>query len=330
MLAGLDRRRRESGTPITLLSCDNIQGNGDLLRRHLTACAELRDSELARWIGDNCAFPNSMVDRITPATTDEDRSMVRREFQIDDGWPVMTEAFRQWVIEDRFALGRPRWEACGVQFTDDVAPYEKIKLRLLNGGHQALCYIGTLLGYSFVHEAIGDPAIRKLVQLLMDHEVTPSLAEVPGIDLTAYKGQLLERFANTAIRDRLSRIGYYGSSGIPQFLLPTVREQLARGGPITLLGFVIASWFRCLDGRDDQGRELTLLDPMASKLQTFARRAREDPSSLLLPGDLFGPHLAPSVLFRKSVSDALACFYRHGARETLTRYVAQCANVPAS
>jgi len=221
----------------------------------LTAFAELRDPVFRNWLTEKCTFPNSMVDRITPATTDEHRTLVKEKFRIDDGWPVMTESFKQWVIEDHFINDRPAWELVGAQMTTDVLPYEKMKLRLLNASHQALCYVGMLLGYQLVHETMADRDIQKLVEKMMDHEVTPLLSEVPGVDLKEYKKTLIERFANPAIRDQLSRIGIYGSSGIPKFVLPSIEEQLQRRGPIKLLSFyrrVLVPFSRRL-GRIRQG-----------------------------------------------------------------------------
>src|SRR6202162_1518028 len=222
LLEALDRRRTRGLPPFTLMSCDNIQSNGEVAKKMLTAFAELRDPVFRNWLTENCAFPNSMVDRITPATTDEHRTLVKEKFGIDDGWPVMCEPFKQWVIEDHFPLGRPAWEQVGAQMTSDVLPYEKMKLRLLNASHQAMCYIGMLLGYQFAHEAMADAQISKLVETMMEVEVTPLLPAVPGVDLTEYKRTLIERFANPAIRDQLSRIGTEGSARIPKFVRPSV------------------------------------------------------------------------------------------------------------
>jgi mannitol 2-dehydrogenase len=320
LAAALHQRMLGHGHPVTLMSCDNIQGNGDLLKRHLLAFAEQRDPRLAAWSAARCSFPNSMVDRITPGTTDADRALVRDEIGIDDRWPVMTESFTQWVLEDHFVAGRPAWEQCGIQFTGDVAAYEKIKLRILNGSHQALCYIGLLLGHTYVHEAAADREIRRLVQLMLQGEVLPSLVAMPGMELNGYQARVLERFSNVAIRDPLTRISYYGSSGIPQFLLPSIEDQLKRG-PVTWLGFVIASWFRCLAGHDDQGREIRLPDPMAPALREIALRARQDPEAVFSGHDLFGPRLAQSGTFRETVRQALRSFYQVGAGETLRRYL---------
>lgn len=317
LLEALDRRRQRGQAPFTVLSCDNIQGNGNVAKKVLTAFAELRDPKLANWISANCTFPNSMVDRITPATTDEHRALVRDEFGIEDGWPVMTEEFKQWVIEDDFAQGRPAWEKTGAQMTTDVMPYEKMKLRLLNASHQALCYVGMLLGFEYVHQAMADADIRRLVELMMEREVTPLLQAVPGVDIPAYRSTLIARFANPAIRDQLSRIAMYGSAGMPKFVLPSIQEQLQRGGPIKLLSLTIASWFRYLNGRDEQGREMAMKDPMAPRLREAAQAARTDPGPLLAFHEIFGEPLAGSPRFVEQVKTMLCGFYERGARATL-------------
>ena len=322
LLEALDRRRTRGLPPFTLMSCDNIQSNGEVAKKMLTAFAELRDPIFRNWLAENCIFPNSMVDRITPATTDEHRALVKEKFKIDDGWPVMTESFKQWVIEDHFVQGRPAWELVGAQMTTDVLPYEKMKLRLLNASHQALCYIGMLLGYQLVHETMGNRDIRRLVEKMMDDEVTPLLAEVPGVDLADYKKTLIERFANPAIRDQLSRIGIYGSSGIPKFVLPSITEQLQRGGPIKLLSFTVASWFRYLNGLDESGKEMPMLDPMAQTLRERAKAAGKDARQLLAMRDVFSEKLANSPAFVKQVSDTLQSFYEEGAKSTLVRSLA--------
>jgi mannitol 2-dehydrogenase len=317
LLEALDRRRLRGMPPFTVMSCDNLQSNGDVIEKMLLAFAELRDPKLHNWLVANCAFPNSMVDRITPATTDEHRALVVEKFGIEDGWPVMCEPFKQWVIEDHFPLGRPAWEQVGAQMTSDVLPYEKMKLRLLNASHQAMCYIGMLLGYEFAHEAMGDAQISKLVETMMEVEVTPLVPIVPGVDLTQYKKTLIERFANPTIRDQLSRIGTEGSARIPKFVLPSVVEELERGGPIQMLSFTVAAWFRYLTGKDDQGKELPINDPMSKKLTERARAGGKDPQSLLSMREVFSESLATSPRFVDQVREILESFYDKGARATL-------------
>lgn len=312
----LERRRLRGLAPFTVMSCDNLQNNGDVMRKMLLAFTALRDPGLSAWLERHCAFPNSMVDRITPATTGEHRAFVRDAFGLADAWPVMTEPFLQWVIEDRFPGGRPAWELVGAQMTDDVLPYEKMKLRLLNAGHQSLCYLGMLFGQEFAHEAMADDDIRQLFSSMMDLEVTPLLPPVAGIDLGDYKRTLIERFSNPAIRDQLSRIGTEGSARIPKFVLPSVREQLERNGPVKLLAFVVASWFRYLNGVSEAGSPMPLIDPYGERLREHALRGGADAAVLLSMRELFG-ELADNARFTAQVQDGLTCLYRDGARAAL-------------
>jgi mannitol 2-dehydrogenase len=315
----LERRKARGLGPFTLMSCDNMQNNGDVLKKMLLAFLNLRNRELGIWLAEKGAFPNSMVDRITPVTTDDHRAMVRDTFGIDDAWPVVPEPFRQWVIEDHFVEGRPRWEDVGAQMVSNVLPYEKMKLRLLNASHQALCYIGMLVGHDYVHQTMEDPRIRKLVRTMMDVEVTPLLPPVPGIDLDEYKATLIERFANPAIMDQLSRIGTEGSARIPKFILPSVNDQLARGGPVKIAAFTVAAWFRYLTGVDDAGKKLPIIEPMEAKLCPLAKKGGADPRPMLAVHELFGD-LDKSAVFVAEVESALKSFYEKGAVATLESY----------
>lgn len=317
----LDRRHKRGMKPFTVMSCDNMQNNGHVLKEMLLAFVTLRDSALALWLASNGAFPNSMVDRITPATTDEHRAIVREKLGIEDQCPVVCEPFMQWVIEDSFCLGRPAWETVGAQMTGDVLPYEKMKLRLLNASHQALCYIGMLLGYKFAHETMEDSRIRKLVRTMMDVEVTPLLTKVPGVDLELYKNTLIERFANPAIRDQLPRIGTEGSARIPKFVLPSVLDQLARGGPHKMAAFTVAAWFRYLTGKDDAGNEMTIIDPMKEALMARAKKGGNDSREMLSMHELFGDVIPASAAFTGEVDHALKSFYSVGASATLEEYI---------
>jgi mannitol 2-dehydrogenase len=318
----LDRRRQRGLAPFTVMSCDNLQGNGDVARRTFLAFAERRDAGLASWIARNGAFPNAMVDRITPATTDAHRALVREAFGIEDGWPVVTEPFKQWVIEDRFPLGRPAWERVGAQMVSDVHPYEMMKIRLLNASHQALCYIGMLLGYRYADETMADADIRLLVERMMDAEVTPLLPPVPGIDLAQYKRTLLERFANPVLRDQLARIGTEGSARIPGFVLPSILDRLERGGPMRALTFTVAAWFRYLAGTDERGEALPINDPIAEELTRRARAGGEDPRPLLGLRELFGDVLPASRAFVDQLEQDLRALYRQGARSALASRLA--------
>lgn len=313
------RRRRDTGTaPFTVQSCDNIAGNGNVARAMFGAFAQLVDSELAAWIDDNVPFPNSMVDRITPVTTDDDRAELREATGVDDKWPVVAEPFFQWVLEDRFATGRPEYERAGVQVVDDVTPYEHMKLRLLNSSHQGLAYFGTLAGYTYAHEAMADPDIAGYLRRYMDEEGTPSLDPVPGIDLTEYKDTLIERFANPEIRDTLARLGAESSDRIPKWLLPVVLDNLVSGAPVTVSAAICASWARYDEAVDEQGALITVVDRYADELKTVAARQADDPLAFVRQEQFFGT-LAEEPRFTKPYLAALNSLHERGAKETLHR-----------
>jgi fructuronate reductase/mannitol 2-dehydrogenase len=282
--------------------------------------ASLRDEALSAWIAANVAFPNGMVDRITPQTTDSDRAMVAATFGIDDAWPVMTEPFIQWVLEDSFCNGRPPLEEVGVQIVSDVHPYEMMKIRLLNASHQAMGYLGYLCGYRYVHEVMGDPLFQAFIARLMDAEVTPLLPPVPGVDLGEYKRTLIERFANPKIGDQLARICTDGSARMPKFLLPSVAEALASGRPHRLLTLAVAGWFRYLRGVDEDGQPIALQDQMASELQAHAVAGQDDPRPLLSIHSLFGD-LAQNETFVGELAECLRDVSALGARAALSAYL---------
>ena len=310
-------RRRERGIePFTIMSCDNIQGNGHVAQEVFTAYARLRDTELGEWVAGNVAFPNSMVDRITPVTTDEDRAQVAERFGVEDSWPVVCEPFTQWVLEDRFSLGRPAFENVGVQVVADVEPYELMKLRLLNASHQALCYFGYLAGYRLVHEVAQDPLFANFLLDYMDREATPTLAPVPGIDLTAYKHQLIERFSNAAVRDTVARLCAESSDRIPKWLLPVIRENLAAGREVTLSAAIVASWARYAEGVDEAGEPIKVVDRLADTLTATAKKQREDPLAFVANRELFGD-LVDATGFTEPYLTALDSLHRDGARATL-------------
>lgn len=321
LLEALERRRQRGMKPFTVLSCDNVQGNGDVTRKVMLRFAELRDPSLKNWLAEQGAFPNCMVDRITPATTDADRALVRESFGIEDAWPVVTEPFRQWVIEDRFCNGRPAFEKVGVQMTPDVHPYETMKLRLLNAGHSAMGYLGYLAGFEYIYEIMADPQFRKSIRDLMNEEVTPILKPVPGVDLDEYKETLIERFANPTVKDQTSRICLDGSAKMPKFILPSIREQLAHGGPVRRLSLAVASWCRFLAGTDEQGKPIEIQDPMADELHQHAKAADKDLRPFLGMREIFGDDLPQSPVFVQQVGDALQSLYDVGAKATLVKYL---------
>jgi mannitol 2-dehydrogenase len=311
------RRRGQRGlAPFTVMSCDNLPGNGDLAKGAFTAFARLRDPGLAGWVEREARFPNSMVDRITPATTTADRAGLTTRFGIADRWPVVCEPFTQWVLQDAFASGRPPYEQAGVHVVGDVEPYELMKLRLLNGSHQALCYFAYLCGYRLVHEAAQDPLFRAFLLGYMDHEATPTLPPVPGEDLGAYTRTLIERFSNPQIRDTIARLCENASDRIPKFLLPVIRAQLAAGGQITRSAAVVASWARYAEGVDEQGEPIDVVDRLRDTLTGLARRQREDPDAFIANRDVFG-NLADDNRFAAAYTSALASLHQRGARATL-------------
>jgi mannitol 2-dehydrogenase len=314
-------RRRERGlAPFAVVSCDNIQHNGEVARRSFAAFAALRDPELGTWVEREVPFPNSMVDRITPATTDEDRAEVARRFGIDDGWPVVCEPFTQWVLEDRFSLGRPPLEDAGVQVVDDVDPYERMKLRLLNAGHQGLAYLGRLAGYRLVHDAAQDPLFQAFLLGYMEEEATPTLLPVPGIDLAAYRRELIARFSNPAVRDTLERLAFDGSERLPKWLLPVVRDNLATGGEVRRSAAIVAGWARYSEGVDEQGEPIEIADRRRGTLTAAARRQREDPLAFISDRDLFGD-LVDDERFTAPYLAALHSLHVGGARATLENLV---------
>ncbi|WP_395402129.1 mannitol dehydrogenase family protein [Arthrobacter sp. UC242_113] len=315
------RRRRERGlAPFTVMSCDNIQGNGDVARKMFTAFASLKDPALGAWVAANVLFPNSMVDRITPVTTDEDRQSIARDFGVEDGWPVVCEPFEQWVLEDHFSLGRPPFEKAGVQLVDDVEPYELMKLRLLNASHQGMCYFGYLAGYRYAHEVAQDPLFARFLLDYMDREATPTLQPVPGIDLDTYKRTLIERFSNEYVRDTLARLCAESSDRIPKWLLPVVRINLENGGEIKRSAAIVASWARYDEGTDEQGNRIEVVDRLKDTLMAAAARQQQEPLSFISDREVFGD-LIDNERFVTAYSEVLASLHQHGAKETLRSLV---------
>ncbi len=315
------RRRRERGiTPFTVMSCDNIPGNGDVSRYAVAEFARMRERAFGDWIEAEVAFPNSMVDRITPQTTDEERQMVLERFGVQDGWPVVCEPFAQWVLEDRFSAGRPPYERAEVQLVDDVEPYELLKLRLLNGGHQALCYFAYLVGHRLVHEAAQDPLLRRFIRGYMDEEAAPTLPPVPGVDVGEYAETLVERFSNPEVRDQVARLCAAASDRIPKWLVPVIRTQLAQGGEVRRSAAVVAAWARYAEGTDEQGEPIEIVDRLDDVLGPLARRQREEPLAFVAHRPLFGD-LVDDERFVAAYTDALTSLHERGARATLEALV---------
>ncbi|MHA7294119.1 mannitol dehydrogenase family protein [Arthrobacter sp. HLT1-21] len=306
-------RRRERGIPgLTVMSCDNIQGNGDTARAVFTAFAERRDTNLATWIADNVTFPNSMVDRITPATTDQDREQVAKDFGVEDAWPVVCEDFEQWVLEDHFAHGRPAWEDAGVQLVGVVEPYELMKLRLLNASHQALCYPGYLAGYRLVHDVCQDPAFARYLLAYMEQEATPTLQPVPGVDLEAYRHKLISRFSNAAVRDTVARLCAESSDRIPKWLVPVIRENLSAGRSVRYGAAIIATWARYAEGTDEAGAPIEVVDRLKEPVMAAAAQTGSDSLAFLRQRELF-LDLADHPAFVDAYLEALGTLHGPGA-----------------
>jgi mannitol 2-dehydrogenase len=266
------------------------------------------------------AFPNSMVDRITPVTSTQDIEALADEFGVADAWPVVCEPFTQWVLEDRFGVpGRPPFEAAGVQVVDDVVPYELMKLRLLNASHQALCYLGYLAGYRYAHEVCQDPLFADFLLAYMEREGSPTLPPVPGVDLDAYRRQLVERFANPEVRDTLARLCAESSDRIPKWLVPVIQENLRTGGEIELSALVVASWARYAEGVDEQGNPIEVVDRLKDRVMAAAAAQRDDPLAFIRDRDLFGG-LADDERFATAYTEALSKLHSLGARATLEQW----------
>jgi fructuronate reductase len=321
LVEALARRRAAGVPPFTVLCCDNLPANGKTVKKVLVGYALLRDPELAMHITRDVACPSTMVDRIVPATTDVDRGHVAACLGVTDAWPIMTEPFTQWVIEDDFPLGRPDWR--GVEFTDDVAPYELMKLRLLNGAHSSIAYLGCLAGWEFVSTAMADPDLAAHVRALMDDEVTPTLTIPPGFDATRYKDDLIARFNNPALKHRTQQIAMDGTQKLPQRLLGTIRDRLKLDAPIGRLALGVAAWMRYATGLGEEGRAHQVNDPMAAELARRAAEAGDDPAALArayaaMP-EVFGQDLADDPRFMEPVEAALTSLYANGAKATLQR-----------
>lgn len=322
IVEAIARRRANGIEPFTLLSCDNLPANGETLRRVVTRFAELRDSGLANYISEKIAFPSTMVDRIVPATTEADRAMTLGATGLVDAWPIMTEPFTQWVVEDRFPAGRPAWEKFGVTFVEDVDAFELMKLRLLNGSHSTLAYLGYLAGHETVSDVMNAPGFSELVKAMMDEEISPTLPPLPGFDLAAYKAQLRERFRNPALRHRTWQIAMDGSQKLPQRLLNTIRNCIETGLPFDRLALGVAAWMRYVTGVDEKGDVIEVRDPLAAELKMRAankNNAVDLSNALVGMEQIFGKDLPESEEFLQKVRVQLENLVRQGAAETVVR-----------
>jgi fructuronate reductase len=322
IVRALELRRNAGIAPFTVLCCDNLPSNGETAARVIQGYAKLRNSSLADHIAENVAFPSTMVDRIVPATTEEDRILVRSVTGFDDAWPVVTEPFSQWVIEDCFSAGRPRFEDAGAEMVSDVKPFEWMKLRMLNGSHSTLAYLGYLSGYEYVSDAMASPHFHALIHGLMTEEVMPTLLMDAG-SLAAYRDALIERFANPALKHRTWQIAMDGSQKLPQRLLGTIRDRLRSGLEVNRSALGVAAWMRYVTGVDENGTEIDVKDPLAVSLRQIAVMAERDPSrlvdGLLAVKEIFGSDLPQHDGFRAVLRRHMQSLYDVGALRTVQR-----------
>ncbi|MDP2083323.1 MAG: mannitol dehydrogenase family protein [Pseudotabrizicola sp.] len=320
ILAALKARRAAGVAPFTVMSCDNLPGNGHVTQSAITGLARLSDPGFADWILANVAFPNGMVDRITPATGPRERAMAAEFGLGDDPVPVTCEPFRQWVLEDHFPTGRPAWEKVGVTFTDDVHAYEAMKIRILNGGHATIAYPGGLMDVEYVHESIANPLISRFLDKVEREEIIPYVAPVLNTDLHAYYDLIRARFSNPEIADTLRRLCLDGSNRQPKFIIPSLRDALAAGGSIEGLALVSALWCRYCAGTTDSGTPIEPNDPDWDNLHRLSLAAKSDPSVWTRQKTIYG-EAGSDPRFAAAFATALNALWANGTAKTLSRYL---------
>ena len=316
IVTGLDARRADGGKPLTILSCDNLPGNGNVAREAITRVCAARGHDLLRWVETACSFPNSMVDRITPQTTDADRAFLHDEFELDDGWPVVSEPFRQWVLEDAFAAGRPRFEDVGALFTDRVHDWELYKLRMLNATHSCLAYLMAIAGVVYVDEAVAIPGVRQYLERFLSTEAIPTLVEIPGHPAADYARTVLGRFQNTGVRDQIARLCIDGTAKFPSFLIPTIERQLELDGPVECAALALAGWARYLATVPVAERAH---DPHGDMAAELAIRSLGAPEAFLELDQVFTPSLRESSRFREAFGAASNSLGERGSLGAMER-----------
>ena len=326
LVSALDARRRSHGAPLTIVCCDNLPQNGALVCGLAVSFATLRDAALADWIAREIAFPSTMVDRIVPATTDDDIAQNDAALGVEDHAAVVHEPFIQWVIEDRFVADRPAWDAAGALFVHEVDPYESMKLRLLNASHSAFAYLGFLAGHEFIYQVAAQRYFVAFMRRFTGDEVSPALVPPPGIDLAAYRDALVRRFANPALPHRTQQIAMDGSQKLPQRILATVRDNLAANRSIELATLAVAGWMRYVYGEDEQGRRIDVSDPLAPTFASLAAAHRGDPAgfaqALLALRAIFDEDLHNEPRFAAPVTRWLLQLFTDGAAKTVAKAVA--------
>lgn len=318
LVEALHRRRERGLSPFTVLSCDNIPDNGHVVKNAVLGMAEKRAAELAAWIQQHVSFPGTMVDRIVPAATEESLDEITRELGVADPCAISCEPFIQWVIEDNFVAGRPQWEVAGVQMVDDVLPWEQMKLRMLNGSHSFLAYLGYLAGFQHISDCMQDSAFREAAYRLMMNEQAPTL-RITNVDLSRYAASLIERFANPALKHRTWQIAMDGSQKLPQRMLEGIREHLTRGSNWPLLALGVAGWMRYVSGVDDTGATIDIRDPLSEKIRLLVESSSdaERVSALLSLQEVFGTDLVKNPLFVQAIEQAWRRIAQHGAHQAV-------------
>ena len=318
LVEALHRRRERGLTPFTVLSCDNIPDNGHVVKNAVLGMAEKRSPELAKWIETHVSFPGTMVDRIVPAATEVSLAEITQELGVEDPCAISCEPFIQWVIEDNFVAGRPEWEIAGVQMVQDVLPWEQMKLRMLNGSHSFLAYLGYLAGFAHVSDCMQDDAFREAARRLMLDEQAPTL-RITDVDLTAYADSLIDRFANPALQHRTWQIAMDGSQKLPQRMLEGVRVHLQRESAWPLLALGIAGWMRYVSGVDDAGNAIDVRDPLSEKIRALVETSSEKGrvKALLALSEIFGSDLPQHAQFVDAITDAYQRIVERGARQAV-------------
>ncbi len=323
IVSALAQRQANGSKAFTVLSCDNLPSNGALVRALVLDFAARVSAELAQWISDNVTFPSTMVDRITPATTDEMRERVAQETGAQDPACVAHEAFRQWVIEDDFVDGRPDWDVAGAQMVQSVHAHELMKLRCLNGTHSTLAYLGYLAGFETISDCMADPAYAQMCEKLWATEITPVLEQPDGEDMGAYCAKLAARYSDPSVQHRTWQIAMDGSQKLPQRILGTIRDNLETGHLPLGLCLAVAGWMRYVGGVDDAGDAINVKDPLAAQLKEISDAATDKVAALLAVEDVFGPDAKHDTRLRDAVSAAYARIVQDGARAAVQHYVAQ-------
>ena len=325
VVEALARRKAAGLAAFTVMSCDNMPENGHVMRNVVTAYARAVDAELAAWIEQHVTFPSTMVDRIVPAVTADTLDKIENLTGVRDPAGVACEPFRQWVIEDNFVAGRPQWEKAGAELVSDVIPFEEMKLRMLNGSHSFLAYLGYLAGYQHINDCMGDENYRVAARALMLNEQAPTL-KVQGVDLTRYADLLIERYSNPALRHRTWQIAMDGSQKLPQRMLDSVRWHLAHNSRFDLLALGVAGWMRYVGGVDEQGNAIEVNDPLLPVIQQAVQNSAEGESrveALLAIEAIFGNELPQVALFTQAVKEAYQTLLAEGAKATVAKYAAK-------